>query len=96
MHLPDLCERLVSKRGQNLDMGHGAGHDEEVPIEGPKRVCNFASENARTGCTSAKSELSAFGLHCPCIVKRTKRVLRREIFEILDNKKLGRPRGIKI
>jgi len=30
----------------------------------------FALEKARTGRTSAKSELSAFGLHCPCNVER--------------------------
>ena len=40
-----------------------------------KRFIILRQKNARTGCTSAKSELSAFGLHCPCIVERTKQVL---------------------
>jgi len=36
----------------------------------------FASEKTRTGCTSAKSKLSAFGLHCPCNVKQLRPRLR--------------------
>ena len=31
-------------------------------------------KSARTGCTSAKSKLSAFGLHCPCTVNQTNKV----------------------
>ena len=34
---------------------------------------NFALDIARTGCTSAKSKLSAFGLHCPCSTEQGRR-----------------------
>ena len=37
---------------------------------------------ARTGCTSAKSELSAFGLHCPCIVNQNETQMKKRILYV--------------
>ena len=42
MPLPDLRGNWDSKRDKTVDVGHGLGQGEEVPIEGSKIVHNFA------------------------------------------------------
>ncbi len=67
----DAESRTVFRKKEH-NVGRFSGIYVFRPWNPLNRVLPLPMKSARTGCTSAKSKLSAFGLHCPSPRQKTK------------------------